>query len=276
MKGLGDLSPALKAIRNSKRILGEEECDCGEIVKHVEIIQPFGPNKGEPLQYKEGCKCEDIELAKQAVRNHEQNKRAALLKAFEDRSLVNAETLKAEFKSFVPQTELQGDLFKKLKSYALNIKELDPVTWILSGQPGRGKSHLAYATARNVSALGSTSLFVDVNNLLRKVKSSWDRQSDISEEQLMSYVGSVDLLVLDDLGAEYERKDSAGKGMEDWGKHKIFEILEMRTGKHNIITTNLTQMQLIERYGGTHGRNVSRLFNNAQFWEVDGNDYRLM
>lgn len=264
----------MSQVHDNRKEIGTEECECGEEVTLVEMVQLLGPNKGETIVHREGCKCEEIALAQQALKAREELKKKRMVEEFDNLSLANAETFQASFRNFIPTSEEQSQIKEYFKDIARHLDKIPPITVILTSSPGRGKSHLAYATARNLTALGSTALFVDVNNFLRTIKGSWSKKSDVTELDLMEYIGSVELFVLDDLGAEYERSGLDGGG--DWSKQKIFELLELRTGKHNIITTNLSKEDLIHRYGGNYGRNISRLFNNVHFIEMPGEDYRLL
>ncbi|WP_250637008.1 ATP-binding protein [Lentibacillus amyloliquefaciens] len=72
----------------------------------------------------------------------------------------------------------------------------------------------------------------------------------------------MDLLVLDDIGAEQQT---------EWSTSKLFEILDDRSGKATVYTTNLSSDELKERVGE---RNFSRMMDNTNVIVMNGSDYR--
>ncbi|MCI1912933.1 MAG: ATP-binding protein [Schleiferilactobacillus perolens] len=121
---------------------------------------------------------------------------------------------------------------------------------ILTGNPGAGKTHLAMAmlTAVNEHIQPDAScLFVSVNELIRRIKDSFNnRQSIYTEAHMTHLLGMVNLLVLDDLGSEASFRRESNEAT-DWVQQVLFGILNKRHGR-TIITTNLTSKQLTDIY----------------------------
>ena len=71
------------------------------------------------------------------------------------------------------------------------------------GPPGVGKTHLAVAVLKQVVLTrGARGLFYDTRDLLRVIRSTYDPVVKTTEIEVLRPVMEVDLLVLDDLGAE--------------------------------------------------------------------------
>lgn len=72
---------------------------------------------------------------------------------------------------------------------------------ILSGKPGTGKSHLAAAVLQ--AHIERDVLYATCLDLIRMVRETWRRDSEQSERQVLAYLGSLDLLAIDEMGVQY-------------------------------------------------------------------------
>ena len=80
--------------------------------------------------------------------------------------------------------------------------QAEGTTAIFSGKPGTGKSHLAIAIAQ--ALMGRTTVFyTSALDAIRMVRDTWRRGSDKSERQVLDLLGTVGLLVLDEVGMQY-------------------------------------------------------------------------
>ena len=107
-------------------------------------------------------------------------------------------------------------------------------------------------------------------DLLTAFRDTYNKKT--SESELLNVVKDVDLLVLDDVGAEYVKNKN---GEESWAVDKLFQIINSRIGKPTIYTTNYESKDLIKKYGYHGGRIVSRMMQNADVIKMDGKDYRV-
>lgn len=128
---------------------------------------------------------------------------------------------------------------------------------LLSGKFGTGKTHLAMAILNEINKHENKKLmFVAIDELMRKIKSSFNNKDSIYQEDYMiDLLIEADLLVLDDIGAEIgsvNRKTQAG----DYSVRILNGILNGRTNKPTIFTTNLSKKDMEEIYDG---RIVSRM-----------------
>lgn len=148
---------------------------------------------------------------------------------------------------------------------------------LMCGNPGTGKTHLAAAIVNTRLRQGYVAAFVTVLELLADIRKTFDRPDTNSE--LLDLVKKVELLVLDDLGAER---------VTSWVSEQMFDIINARcmNKKQTVITSNYTPEDLIlrmaasDKYGNIHDdlpgkRIVSRLNEMCSIIEVDGKDQRL-
>lgn len=135
---------------------------------------------------------------------------------------------------------------------------------LIMGNPGTGKSHLCAAIARTIKEKGYLVGFFTTGQFLTRIKATF-RDPSQSEEAIFKDIQKLDLLIIDDLGSEAKAKDP------DWTLKTIFELVNSRSGKPTIYTSNLTDSDL----GNAVGKRVfSRLYDNTEFIDLFTNDYR--
>lgn len=211
---------------------------------------------------------EDEQLARDTEQNHKKKLIQMLEESFSQNSLVNEKLKKATFENYVAPTE---ELEKAKKVFVDFVTEYDPEnpqSLLVIGSYGTGKSHLAFAAAKEMIKGGNAALFIQVNRLLTKIKSTWSNNSKLTEDKLMDIIASVDLLVIDDFGAEFTDKD---KDQVTWKVTKMNEIIDSRCGRATIFTTNFTIVDLKSMYGE---RDFSRMIQDAEPLEMYGENYR--
>lgn len=136
---------------------------------------------------------------------------------------------------------------------------------LIQGNPGTGKTHLCVAITRNLKEKGFTVGILTTGQFLSKIKTTYNKASITTEERIFKDLKRLDLLIIDDLGAE------ATGGNDDWRKSMIFELVESRSGKPTIYTSNLTETDLSIAVGQ---RVFSRLYDNTKFIDLFSEDYR--
>lgn len=147
------------------------------------------------------------------------------------------------------------------------------------GIPGTGKTFLTSIVTKEFLKLGKSVIFGDVPTLLRILRDTFDNPN-INLADLMRNLVTVDLLVLDDLGAE--RPTS-------WGVEQLHSIVDQRYNSENkpiIVTSNYRLSEIGERLNHpkddnvrlpnvTGDRIVSRLAEMCRRIEIKGKDRRL-
>src|SRR5690625_483297 len=139
---------SLKQVMNqtvpSMTLVREGDCDgCGYPIKVYETEIIGGPNKGEAIEVTYGCKCEDIELARQAKENKERSEARRVREHFDYYSLISKRLKKATLENYKPQNRSQEIAKRSIEKY-IEIFDLDePINILFTGGYGVGKSHLA-------------------------------------------------------------------------------------------------------------------------------------
>lgn len=150
-----------------------------------------------------------------------------------DLSLLRSMT----FKTFDPKL-IAGDAgeMREIQSAvrtAMHFAE-QPQHWIVvAGQTGRGKTRLAAAIGNYCRDSGRQVMFVVVPDLLDTLRSAYNPSSPGSFDQMFEQVRNVELLILDDLGAQ---------SGTPWADEKLFQLVNHRynAALPTVITTNLT------------------------------------
>lgn len=134
---------------------------------------------------------------------------------------------------------------------------------LMTGATGLGKTHLSLAIGNEVIKSGYGVIYGSAPDLFRKVeREHFNKEEETDTAQILQ---DCDLLILDDLGAEFDSK---------FNQSFLYNLINTRMNKGNptIISTNSTLSELKERYGE---RILSRLLTmeNLPFC---GNDIRIM
>ncbi|HDX9694440.1 TPA: ATP-binding protein [Bacillus thuringiensis] len=193
----------------------------------------------------------------------EERKRKSI---FYDHSLIKDETIKlARFLTFISECEEDEKnliLAKKaLTDYLNDIR----FNLILVGKVGAGKSHIAYSIAHEMNEQSSDKvMYVTSSELFDYIRSTFNTQSCETEHSITNMLISMDLLVIDDLGAELGDMDINDLKATAFVNRVLFKLFDGRQGKKTIITTNLTGEAIIKAYDE---RVTSRMFNTYRHIE---------
>lgn len=191
-----------------------------------------------------------------------------VLKHFSDFSLMNEDLKKSTFKGYTPHTPEQHEAKQLCMDYVKNFNGRSGL--FLFGKPGIGKSHLLASVSRNVMAKhGKTAIFISFPRLLREIKETYNNANPMTEGMILNALEKVDLLVIDDLGAERADMDDKGRA---WAKGKLNEVADFRVGKSTLYSSNYEFEELFEMYGE---RDFSRMVQYADPVYVVGPNLRL-
>lgn len=267
MQSMGEVLKTLMPELTSVSEVGRYTCDgCNNEVVIIQSPIIGGPNKGEMKEYKRGCVCWENEQAREAK---QEQRRLKVKHMVEKYSTVNPDLENATFENFNTDNATLEQAFKLSVEYANEFILDKPKNLLFAGMYGLGKSHLSYSICQALRKKGFIAVFVSVPKLLTIIKSTYNRNSEFSEAELLDVLSTVDFLALDDIGAEKVRKEEEG---DSWATEKLFEIIDGRSGRHTLYTTNLVSDELARKVGQ---RNFSRMMMNTKPFRFEGNDYRI-
>lgn len=134
---------------------------------------------------------------------------------------------------------------------------------LMFGETGLGKTHLSLAIANVVLKKGYGVIYDSAINILRNIEKehfSYEHSSD-----MIDLVMDTDLLILDDIGTEYD---------SSFYRATVYNIINTRLnrGKPSIISTNLNFEGINSRYDQ---RVMSRIVSMYTCLEFKGKDVRL-
>lgn len=160
--------------------------------------------------------------------------------------------------------EIMSQILQYCKKYAVNFS-LSSTNILMFGKTGLGKTHLSLSIANEVLKSGFNVLYDSTINYLRKIeKEHFGRDS--KDVDTLEMLLSADLLILDDLGSEYDTPFYVST---------MYNIINtrMNRGLPTIISTNLNHEEIQKKYDD---RIVSRLFAAYECMEFVGVDVRLI
>jgi len=151
-----------------------------------------------------------------------------------------------------PVTQMNEIVVRRVRDYCDSIAEnLDAGRGLwLYGSSGTGKTTLAMLVSRITLAAGRSVAIYSLPKLLARIRRTYDAEAgEQSYSDLFDRLASVDLLHVDDLGAE---------NRTEWVLEQLYALVNERyEGQRSlVVTTNLEEPELEDQIGA---RVVSRL-----------------
>ena len=190
-------------------------------------------------------------------------------KLFADELNRNAQLKLCSFDTF-ELTYYTGEAYQTMsrvleyaKKYAESFTPASKSIYI-TGRTGLGKTHISLAIANEVLQKGYSVIYDSAINILRNIE-----KEHFSSEHSTEYIDSIisaDLLIIDDLGTEFETK---------FYNSAIYNIFNSRlnSGKPTIISTNLDLGGIKQRYDERIVSRIAAVYNCLEF---KGEDVRLL
>lgn len=248
-----------------KNVVGQEECSKHNQVYNL-IETPGGIVGSCPDCFNEQIENEDQQLVKQA----NENRKGWQVPFIEKHERISSDLKEARVSTYKPTHETQEKAKRMVIDY---IKSFDKESsLVLSGKSGNGKSHLAYAITKAIRQQGHKAWFIKTRDLLALRNKQFEHGSDITEDKILKVIESIELLVLDDVGSEYQKANESGN--ETWVSDFLYAVFDARLNKATVSTTNYTNTELEKKYGYNGERIVSRMVDNAKGIRLQGEDHR--
>jgi DNA replication protein DnaC len=165
-----------------------------------------------------------------------------------------------------PVSDLPAPQVQVVKRYVRDIDEnLDGGRGLwFYGSVGTGKTTLAMLVSRSALDAGRSVAIYSLPRLLAEIRATFEADSEGSYVDFLDRLALVDLLHIDDVGAERT---------SDWVLEQLYAIVNARYEDERsvIITTNLERDQLVEQI---RERTVSRLEEMCTLVPLYGEDAR--
>lgn len=211
--------------------------------------------------------CEEASLAakRQAEAQEQAELARARLEAMLGQAAIPKRFLERSLGNFVAETPGQEYALSVTREFAENyVQHAERGDGLVfAGLPGTGKSHLGTALLQEVMPK-HVGMYVTCMDLIRAVRATWSRESARSEIEVLSEFGSVELLVIDEIGVS---------GGTDNEQALIFDVLDRRYRdmRPTVLLTNLDRTGFKTFVGE---RVYDRLRETAQWVAFDWVSYR--
>ena len=167
-----------------------------------------------------------------------------------------------------PVSDIDASVTSAVRAYVRRLDEhLDSGRGLwFEGDVGTGKTTLAMLVSKAALDAGRTVAIYSLPRLLAEIRTTFDEDADRSYVALLDRLTAVDLLHVDDVGAE---KTSP------WVLEQLYALVNARYEEERsmLITTNLDREALAEQIGA---RTVSRLSEMCEVLPLYGTDARLV
>ena len=213
-----------------------------------------------------GRTCECVHKVMQQLRRKE-------IESLSSLSISSFDTMKLEYYPVTVDHELgesvrtyMADVIADLHNYATDFSPATRESLLLLGNAGLGKTHAALAIAGEVLQQNYDVIYVSCPDFFGKLEAlHFGSDPNGEEETLFQTASNADLLILDDLGTEFN---------SSFFLTNLYSLLNNRLGAKlpTIITTNITDGALLEKLYTEKVSSRLAAFAQIKFF---GNDIRV-
>lgn len=185
------------------------------------------------------CSQEDADREAAAISEKERAERQAKIEARLEQAGIPALLRDRSFANYQFKTAAQERAWERFHSFAASFRNhLKTGTVVVgAGRRGTGKTHLACAVANDVMARGYTAYFTSITRLFTKIRSTWAKSSEMTEEQMLKQFEQIDLMIIDEIGVQ------RGTADEERTLHELLEARRLNC-KPTILLTNAGPKEL--------------------------------
>ncbi|WKY45259.1 ATP-binding protein [Eubacteriaceae bacterium ES2] len=155
-------------------------------------------------------------------------------------------------------------IYESMSWYTENFSRIK-TSLLFTGPPGIGKTFTSNCITNALMAKGYSIIYITAAHLISTIQDQLFRDSK-SQFEVFRPFSLCDLLIIDDLGAEY---------LNDYGQKQLYEVIDGRLNNQQnmIISTNLSVEKIREIYDE---RLSSRITGNFNVYPFFGDDIRLL
>lgn len=213
---------------------------CGNEYKiNDNIPENFPDFIKEAMKYIPACECEKRAEEKRKEEEEKERQRQCLInkvKKYKDISVIDKKFLESTFEN----ADMSERHMITAKKYAESFIEKCTAEGgiLFYGSVGTGKTFATSCICNELMNNGKTALVMNLGLYLMKIKREWAE----AENDVLNYVKTCDLLVIDDLGIEK---------VTEFVLEKVFTLIDTRyrSGKPMIITSNLSLEEIRKTFG---------------------------
>ncbi|MBN6067448.1 ATP-binding protein [Aggregatibacter actinomycetemcomitans] len=236
-----ELSSAINGLPSGENLEPATQ-EVGKCDKHGEFTKwtrkiPFLKNKFETKC--PHCLREEIKRIEEKLHSADSAGKQKIIESLKEQSGIPRRFVDASFNNY---QETEKNRLAKLTCQRYAEKWAERFEQggglVFCGKPGTGKNHLACAIANSVIEQHQAEvLLTTAMRIIRKVKSTWDKGSSMSEEDVIRMYCQKDLLIIDEVGVQFGT---------DAEKIILFEIINERYAQMlpTILISNLTESEL--------------------------------
>ncbi len=132
-----------------------------------------------------------------------------------------------------------GTVLMQVRAFVREFPAKDHTGLLLVGDTGSGKTHLAVAVLKALIEKGHEGIFFDYQNLLDRIRSSYDSTSGSSDREAYRSALDAEILLLDDLGSHR---------VTEWVEDIVTSMITYRCNhrKPLIATTNIADDAVLD------------------------------
>lgn len=133
-----------------------------------------------------------------------ENQAMKMQRAFK-RSGIRELHMNCSFDNYHISHQGQQKALENARQYAENFSG-NIASFVFSGKPGTGKNHLAAAICNSLLLRDFSVLIITVADMMLAMKDTFHHAANTTEEQLIDDLSRVDLLVIDEIGMQFESR----------------------------------------------------------------------
>ncbi|KRS22841.1 hypothetical protein AAY72_01635 [Alishewanella sp. WH16-1] len=162
----------------------------------------------------------EANAAKAVEEQAEQKRQAAeLLRRQRLDAGVSLRNLDVRFEDFFANSKEQIANLQAVQEFTSTVGNGGRGNLVMCGGVGTGKTMLASAAVNSLLVKGKRCRIIKLIDLIRELKDTWRRGSDTNEIKLIKHYATIDLLVLDEVGLQFD---------SDTEKLFIFDVIDGR------------------------------------------------
>lgn len=254
------------------KVIEQHECDHHGVVDHTcfrvmgKTVRQCHLCRAERETYELDRAEEQRKISGQRIQIDEDKRRQAEIEHCIKVSGVSKRFQDCTLDNYVAETAEQKKALGACRSFVNGFDGFRDrgFSMFMLGNYGNGKTHLACAMVNALARQGYLAHIRTVHHIIRAIRSTWQKNSQRTEQELMDYIADLDLLVIDEAGLQYG---------SDAERISLSEVINIRyeNMRPTIIISNHSYDELSEVLGQ---RIMDRMLQNGSVIGFTWDSYR--